>query len=135
MAADLMGPGDLVAYRGEANPRAGHAPVSPATARRQRPAGDGGHHGGLPFVGVLYLIAYIDRQNVGYAKLQMVGDLGISEYAYGLGLGLFGLWYLPRLKRGRARAAQTRAQAQSAPRDSGSNTVSSTETPGRSTRS
>jgi hypothetical protein len=53
----------------------------------------------------------------------------------GLGLGLFGLWYLPRLKRSRARAAQARAGDQSAPRDSGSNTVSSTETPGRSTRS
>jgi uncharacterized membrane protein len=49
----------------------------------------------------------------------------------GLAFGIFGLWYIPRLKRGRARAAA----AQSAPRDSGSNTVSSTETPGRSTRS
>ncbi len=49
----------------------------------------------------------------------------------GLAFGIFGLWYVPRLKRGRTRAAA----AQSAPRDSGSNTVSSTETPGRSTRS
>ena len=49
----------------------------------------------------------------------------------GLAFGIFGLWYVPRLKRGRARATE----AQSAPRDSGSNTVSSTETPGRSTRS
>jgi ABC-type nickel/cobalt efflux system permease component RcnA len=53
----------------------------------------------------------------------------------GLVMGLFGLWYVPRLKRGRARAAARRAQAQSAPRDSGSNTVSSTDTPGKSTRS
>jgi Protein of unknown function (DUF2530) len=57
----------------------------------------------------------------------------------GLAFGLFGLWYVPRLKRGRARAAAMREaeseQGQSAPRDSGSNTVSSTETPGRSTRS
>ncbi|MGD0607421.1 MAG: DUF2530 domain-containing protein [Streptosporangiaceae bacterium] len=53
----------------------------------------------------------------------------------GLGLGLFALWYLPRLKRSRSRAAQGRGAGQSAPRDSGSNTVSSTETPGRSTRS
>ena len=52
----------------------------------------------------------------------------------GLVLGLFGLWYVPRLKRARANAA-LRAQGQSAPRDSGSNTVSSTETPGKSTRS
>ena len=69
--------------------------------------------------------------------------------AAGLAMGLFGLWYVPRLKRGRARAAARRAaedeqaqsaqvqsaQVQSAPRDSGSNTVSSTDTPGRSTRS
>jgi hypothetical protein len=52
----------------------------------------------------------------------------------GLVFGLFGLWYVPRLKRGRERAAASRA-GQSAPRDSGSNTVSPTDTPGRSTRS
>ncbi len=52
----------------------------------------------------------------------------------GLGFGLFGLWYVPRLKRARAKAA-LRARDQSAPRDSGSKTVSSTETPGKSTRS
>ena len=67
--------------------------------------------------------------------------------ACGLAMGLFALWYVPRLKRARARAAASRAaegepesepeseQGQSAPRDNGSNTVSSTETPGRSTRS
>ncbi|MBV9093878.1 MAG: DUF2530 domain-containing protein [Streptosporangiaceae bacterium] len=49
----------------------------------------------------------------------------------GLVMGLFGLWYVPRLKRARA----SKAARQSAPRDNGSNTVSSTETPGRSTRS
>jgi hypothetical protein len=47
-------------------------------------------------------------------------------------MGLFGLWYVPRLKRGRAKAAE---QRQPTPRDSGSNTVSSTDTPGRSIRS
>ena len=47
----------------------------------------------LPFVGVLYLIAYIDRQNVSFAKLQMVGDLGLTEYAYGLGASLFFIGY------------------------------------------
>jgi hypothetical protein len=71
--------------------------------------------------------------------------------ASGLAMGLFALWYVPRLKRTRARAAAGRAaegepvsepesepeseQGQSAPRDNGSNTVSSTDTPGRSTRS
>ncbi|MDQ2813584.1 MAG: DUF2530 domain-containing protein [Actinomycetota bacterium] len=58
----------------------------------------------------------------------------------GLGLGLFALWYLPRLKRSRARAAESRTPEsrtpdQSTPPDSGSNTVSSTETPGRSAKS
>jgi hypothetical protein len=53
----------------------------------------------------------------------------------GVSMGLFGLWYVPRFKRARARAAARRATAQSAPRDSGSNTVSSTETPGKSTMS
>jgi Protein of unknown function (DUF2530) len=54
----------------------------------------------------------------------------------GVAFGIFASWYVPRLKRGRARAAGRRAEGgQSAPRDSGSNTVSSTETPGRSTRS
>lgn len=57
----------------------------------------------------------------------------------GLVMGLFALWYVPALKRGRARAAAARQP--SAPdsgyvsRDSGSKTVSSTETPGSSTRS
>jgi hypothetical protein len=54
----------------------------------------------------------------------------------GLALGLFGLWYLPRLKHARTRSARDAGTAgQSAPRDNGSNTVSSTDTPGKSTRS
>ena len=58
----------------------------------------------------------------------------------GMLMGLFALWYVPVVKRARARAAARRAQP-SGPasgyvsRDSGSNTVSSTETPGNSTRS
>ncbi|MCQ1837304.1 MFS transporter [Neorhizobium galegae] len=47
----------------------------------------------MPFLGILYLIAYIDRQNVSYAKLEMVGALGMSEYAYGLGASLFFIGY------------------------------------------
>jgi hypothetical protein len=60
----------------------------------------------------------------------------------GIAFGIFASWYVPRLKRGRARAAAGRAESgegaetgQSAPRDSGSNTVSPTEIPGSSTRS
>jgi hypothetical protein len=60
--------------------------------------------------------------------------------AVGLAMGLFALWYVPRFKRARARAAARRAAqadqgAQSDPRDNGSNTVSSTDTPGKSTMS
>jgi hypothetical protein len=39
----------------------------------------------IPLVGACHLIASLDRQNVSYPKLQMVGDLGLSEYASGLG--------------------------------------------------
>lgn len=47
----------------------------------------------MPMLGVMYLIAYIDRQNVSFAKLQMAGDLSLSESAYGLGASLFFLGY------------------------------------------
>jgi hypothetical protein len=62
--------------------------------------------------------------------------------ACGVAMGLFGLWYVPFLKRRRARMAAERAAAAArqfssgyVSRDNGSNTVSSTETPGKSTRS
>jgi len=47
----------------------------------------------IPLLGLLYLIAYIDRQNVSFAKLQMVDALGMSESAYGLGASLFFIGY------------------------------------------
>jgi len=47
----------------------------------------------VPLLGLIYMVAYIDRQNIAYAKLQMVGALGLSEAAYGLGAGLFFLGY------------------------------------------
>lgn len=55
----------------------------------------------------------------------------------GFGLGVFGLWYIPRMKRGRARAAARAAarNQQAQPPANGSKSVSSTDTPGRSTRS
>ena len=55
--------------------------------------------------------------------------------ACGVAFGLFALWYVPRLKRARTRAADKHGTDQSAPRDSGSNTVSPTEIPGSSTGS
>ena len=47
----------------------------------------------IPFVGLIYLVAYIDRQNISFAKLQMVRDLDLSEFAYGLGASLFFIGY------------------------------------------
>lgn len=42
---------------------------------------------------VCYIVAYIDRVNVGFAKLQMLGDLKFSESIYGFGAGVFFLGY------------------------------------------
>jgi len=39
----------------------------------------------MPYLFLLFIIAYIDRVNVGYAKLQMAGALGFSDEVYGLG--------------------------------------------------
>ena len=47
----------------------------------------------MPLLGTIYMVAYIDRQNISFAKLQMVHALGLSEAAYGLGAGLFFLGY------------------------------------------
>ena len=47
----------------------------------------------LPFLGLCYLIAYLDRVNVGFAKLTMQADLAISDAAYGFGAGIFFIGY------------------------------------------
>ena len=47
----------------------------------------------MPFLFVCYFVAYLDRVNVGFAKLQMNAALGLSEAAYGLGAGLFFISY------------------------------------------
>ena len=41
-----------------------------------------------------YLAAYLDRVNVGFAKLQMLRELGFSETVYGFGAGIFFLGYV-----------------------------------------
>src|ERR1700693_4552034 len=48
----------------------------------------------LPFVFLMYIIAYIDRANVSFANLRMSVDLGFSDRAYGLGVGMFFLGYV-----------------------------------------
>jgi ACS family tartrate transporter-like MFS transporter len=47
----------------------------------------------LPYLLLLYLIAYIDRTNVGVAKLQMQGDLRFTDAIIGFGAGIFFLGY------------------------------------------
>jgi len=47
----------------------------------------------IPFLFVAYIIAFLDRVNVGYAKLQMAGDLRFSDEVYGLGAGMFFIGY------------------------------------------
>ena len=47
----------------------------------------------VPFIMICYVVAYLDRINVGFAKLQMEIDLGFSQTVYGLGAGLFFIGY------------------------------------------
>jgi D-galactonate transporter len=47
----------------------------------------------MPILVIGYIIAYIDRVNVSFAKLQMLGDLKFSESVYGAGAGIFFLGY------------------------------------------
>jgi ACS family tartrate transporter-like MFS transporter len=47
----------------------------------------------LPFLFLLYVVAYLDRINVGFAALQMRAQLGFSDSVYGLGAGIFFLGY------------------------------------------
>ncbi len=47
----------------------------------------------IPFLFLCYIVAYLDRVNVGFAKLQMLSDLNFSETVYGLGAGIFFIGY------------------------------------------
>lgn len=48
----------------------------------------------VPFLCICYLAAYLDRVNVGFAKLQMLNDLSFSNTVYGIGAGIFFLGYV-----------------------------------------
>jgi MFS transporter, ACS family, tartrate transporter len=48
----------------------------------------------LPFVFLLYVIAYLDRANVSFAALRMNLDLGFTDRIYGLGVAMFYLGYV-----------------------------------------
>ena len=47
----------------------------------------------LPLLMLAWLFAYIDRVNIGFAKLQMASDLQFSDAVYGFGAGIFFLGY------------------------------------------
>ena len=47
----------------------------------------------LPLLFAGYFLAILDRVNVGFAKLQMAGDLGLSDAVYGFGAGVFFIGY------------------------------------------
>jgi MFS family permease len=47
----------------------------------------------LPFLFLCYILAYLDRVNVGFAKLQMLKDLSMSDAAFAAGAGIFFIGY------------------------------------------
>jgi ACS family tartrate transporter-like MFS transporter len=47
----------------------------------------------MPVVGVLYFVAFLDRNNVGFAKLTMSHDIGLSAAGYGFAAGVFFIGY------------------------------------------
>jgi MFS family permease len=48
----------------------------------------------LPFLTLCYMVAFLDRINIGFAKLQMQSDLGLSDAVYGIGAGIFFIGYV-----------------------------------------
>jgi len=47
----------------------------------------------IPFLFLCYIVAFLDRVNVGFAKLQMQSDLRLSDTVYGAGAGIFFIGY------------------------------------------
>jgi MFS family permease len=47
----------------------------------------------IPFLFICYIVAFLDRVNVGFAKLQMAGDLKFTDAVYGFGAGIFFIGY------------------------------------------
>jgi sugar phosphate permease len=47
----------------------------------------------IPFLFLCYVLSYVDRVNVSFAKLQMQQDLGMTEEMFGIGMGVFFIGY------------------------------------------
>jgi len=71
---------------------AGAAPASADASQEQRIVGMLTRKL-MPFLALIYVVAYIDRSVVGFAKLHMNATVGIGDAAYGLGAGLFFIGY------------------------------------------
>jgi ACS family tartrate transporter-like MFS transporter len=48
----------------------------------------------LPFLFLLYVANYLDRTNIGYAKLGMIGDMGLTDSVFGTASGIFFIGYI-----------------------------------------
>lgn len=48
----------------------------------------------IPFIFICYVLNYIDRVNVSFAKLQFQNDLNLTDASYGLGVGVFYIGYI-----------------------------------------
>jgi len=71
---------------------------APAEKRSAAPAGEDRVYRKVfvrivPLLMVCYVVGYLDRVNVGFAKLQMASQLNLSDAAYGLGAGIFFFGY------------------------------------------
>ncbi len=68
-------------------------PIDAPTTARDGPYGRIGRRL-IPFLLVCYLAALIDRLNLGFAKLQFLGDLHLDEAAYGTAAGIRYVGYI-----------------------------------------
>jgi sugar phosphate permease len=48
----------------------------------------------MPILFLIFVLSYMDRVNIGYAKLQFSGKLGLTDATYGMGAGIFFIGYL-----------------------------------------
>ncbi|KQN70224.1 MFS transporter [Duganella sp. Leaf61] len=48
----------------------------------------------MPLLMLCYVVSFIDRSNIGFAKLHFVHDLGFTETIYGIGAGIFYVGYI-----------------------------------------
>lgn len=48
----------------------------------------------IPFMGLLYFVAFLDRVNIGFAALTMNADLGLTQSMFGLASGIFFIGYV-----------------------------------------